>query len=71
MLHRYTANDFSTFEKALNSMHTPAAPTKPPSLKLDTLMRRWKARGVVRQLYPQLTPKDPLYFKTVDSFMRK
>lgn len=71
MLHRSTATDFLAFEKALDSMHTPVAPTKPPSQKLESLMRRWNARGVVRTLYPQLTPKDPLYFKTVDSFIRK
>jgi len=45
----------------------PDAPAKPPSSRIDRLKRRWVARGVVRELFPSLAPKDPEYFQMVDA----
>lgn len=45
----------------------PGAPAKPASGRIDRLKMRWAARGVVRELFPSLTPRDPEYFKMIDA----
>mgnify|MGYP000971237164 CR=1 FL=1 len=51
-------------------MECPGAPMKKMSPELQKTMNRWKARKCVRELYPELTPKDPQYFTEVHNSMK-
>ena len=71
MLRRYSADETRLFiEVAHAVVNIPNAPLKQAPTKSDRINRlesRWKAREIVRKLYPYLTPNDPEYHRTVDS----
>jgi hypothetical protein len=70
---RYTKTDMAKMVAIAEEMNDgeskpPQAPMKKykKSSRILELMKRWEARGIVRELYPELNAKNPQYFKEVD-----
>ena len=67
---RYSKADADAFfEEAAKTKQSGPPNPRPQHLiskRTASLMQRWQARGVVRKLFPELTPNDPRYHTAVD-----
>ena len=71
MISKYTTTETAAFfEEAKRFTHSPKRTNVPQhtfSSRTDGLMKRWKAKALVRELLPTLNnAKDPFYWETVD-----